>query len=243
MVMGTGGSSHELPGPATTGTHTVPRVQQPAEHHTARGPCGDHDTVRHHAFLHREPIPFASHHRARRRRIRPNSHLIAGMRLQDVRVRPFEEVVSEYGPMVLRVCRAVLGPVDADDAWSETFISAMRAYPALDPNANVEAWLVTIAHRRAIDVGRMISRSPTPAESLPEAHALVANPVDDDPDLWAALDSLPDKQRKAVAYHHLAGLPHAEIAELLGNSPAAARRAAADGIKTLRRIYPKGARS
>jgi hypothetical protein len=61
MVMGTSGSSHELPGPATTGTHTVPRVQQPAEHHTARGPCGDHDTVRHHAFLHREPFPFGSH--------------------------------------------------------------------------------------------------------------------------------------------------------------------------------------
>jgi RNA polymerase sigma factor (sigma-70 family) len=168
---------------------------------------------------------------------------MAGMRLQDVSVRPFEDVVAEYGPMVLRVCRAVLGPVDADDAWSETFISAMRAYPTLEENANVEAWLVTIAHRRAIDVGRMISRSPTPAEALPEPHAPAPQPADDDPDLWAALESLPDKQRRAVAYHHVAGMPHAEIAVLLGNSPAAARRAAADGIKTLRRIYPKGSRS
>ena len=154
-------------------------------------------------------------------------------------MRPFEDVVAEYGPMVLRVCRAVLGPVDADDAWSETFLSAMRAYPGLDPAANVEAWLVTIAHRRAIDVGRAISRAPVPAEALPEQHAPSGSQAADDPDLWAALESLPDKQRKAVAYHHLAGLPHAEIAELLGNSPAAARRAAADGIKTLRKIYPK----
>jgi RNA polymerase sigma factor (sigma-70 family) len=161
------------------------------------------------------------------------------MRLQDVSVRPFEDVVAEYGPMVLRVCRAVLGPVDADDAWSETFLSAMRAYPGLDPAANVEAWLVTIAHRRAIDVGRAISRAPVPAEALPERHTRPGNRLADDPDLWAALESLPDKQRKAVAYHHLAGLPHGEIAELLGNSPAAARRAAADGIKTLRRIYSK----
>jgi RNA polymerase sigma factor (sigma-70 family) len=161
------------------------------------------------------------------------------MRLQDVSVRPFEDVVAEYGPMVLRVCRAVLGPVDADDAWSETFLSAMRAYPGLDPAANVEAWLVTIAHRRAIDVGRAISRAPVPAEALPERHTRPGNRLADHPDLWAALESLPDKQRKAVAYHHLAGLPHAEIAELLGNSPAAARRAAADGIKTLRRIYSK----
>jgi len=158
-------------------------------------------------------------------------------------VQPFEDVVAEYGPMVLRVCRAVLGPVDADDAWSETFLSAMRAYPGLDPAANVEAWLVTIAHRRAIDVGRAISRAPVPAEALPEQHTRSGSPATDDPDLWAALESLPDKQRRAVAYHHLAGLPHAEIAELLGNSPAAARRAAADGIKTLRRIYPKDNRS
>jgi RNA polymerase sigma factor (sigma-70 family) len=156
-----------------------------------------------------------------------------------VSVRPFEEVVIEYGPMVLRVCRAVLGPVDADDAWSETFLSAMRAYPSLDPTANVEAWLVTIAHRRAIDVGRAIARAPVPAEVVPERHTHPAQPADDDPDLWAALASLPDKQRKAVAYHHVAGLPHAEIAELLGNSPDAARRATADGIKALRRIYPK----
>ena len=158
-------------------------------------------------------------------------------------MRPFEDVVVEYGPTVLRVCRAVLGPIDADDAWSETFLSAMRAYPDLDPAANVEAWLVTIAHRRAIDVGRAITRAPVPAETLPDLPTQRPHPTDDDPELWAALASLPDKQRKAVAYHHLAGLPHAEIAELLGNSPDAARRAAADGIKTLRRIYPKDDRS
>lgn len=158
-------------------------------------------------------------------------------------MRPFEDVVVEYGPTVLRVCRAVLGPVDADDAWSETFLSAMRAYPDLDPAANVEAWLVTIAHRRAIDVGRASTRAPVPAETLPERPAQPRQSADDDPELWAALASLPDKQRKAVAYHHLAGLPHAEIAELLGNSPDAARRAAADGIKALRRIYPKDDRS
>ncbi len=147
--------------------------------------------------------------------------------------------MAEYGPMVLRVCRAVLGPADAEDAWSETFLSAMRAYPDLSPSANIEAWLVTIAHRRAIDVARTNSRSPIPAERLPEQHASIGIPETYDPDLWAALKSLPDKQRKAVAYHYLAGLPHAEIAELLDNSPAAARRAAADGIRTLRAIYPK----
>ena len=140
---------------------------------------------------------------------------------------------------MLRVCRAVVGPVDADDAWSETFLSALRAYPDLPTDANVEAWLVTIAHRRALDIGRANSRRPQPTDTLPVRPAIHADPAARDPDLWDALQRLPTKQRQAVAYHHIAGLPHAEIAALLGNSPDAARRACADGLKTLRTLYRK----
>jgi RNA polymerase sigma factor (sigma-70 family) len=154
-------------------------------------------------------------------------------------VRPFEDVVAEHGATVLRVCRAVVGPVDAEDAWSETFLSALRAYPDLSPNANVEAWLVTIAHRRALDVGRARTRRAFPVETPPDRPSSRADPSARYPDLWAALKRLPDKQRLAVAYHHIAGLPFAEIAELLGNSTDAARRAASDGLKTLRKLYPK----
>ncbi|OBK72678.1 sigma-70 family RNA polymerase sigma factor [Mycobacterium sp. 1164985.4] len=152
-------------------------------------------------------------------------------------MRPFEDVVAEHGPTVLRVCRAVVGPVDAEDAWSETFLSALRAYPQLPADANVEAWLVTIAHRRALDVGRARSRRPIPTDDMPDRAAPRGDPATRDPDLWDALARLPAKQRRAIAYHHIAGLPFADIADLLGNSPDAARRAAADGIKTLRRIY------
>ncbi len=159
-----------------------------------------------------------------------------------MRVRPFEDVVAEHGPTVLRVCRAVVGPVDAEDAWSETFLSALRAYPQLPADANVEAWLVTIAHRRALDAGRARSRRPTPTDSMPEQPSSRADPASRDPDLWDALARLPIKQRQAVAYHHIAGVPFAEIAGLLGNSPDAARRAAADGIKTLRKIYREESR-
>ncbi|WP_422747934.1 RNA polymerase sigma factor [Mycobacterium sp. WMMD1722] len=156
-------------------------------------------------------------------------------------MRPFEEVVAEHGPTVLRVCRAVVGPADAEDAWSETFLSALRAYPDLPGDANVEAWLVTIAHRRALDVGRANSRRPVPIATVPDRPADRADPAAGHPDIWTALEALPAKQRQAVAYHHIAGLPHAEIAALLGNSPDAARRACADGVKTLRTLYRKDA--
>ncbi len=41
--------------------------------------------------------------------------------------QPFEKVVEEHGRTVLRVCRALLASHDADDAWSETFLSACAA--------------------------------------------------------------------------------------------------------------------
>ncbi|UPK74939.1 RNA polymerase sigma factor [Nocardioidaceae bacterium SCSIO 66511] len=150
---------------------------------------------------------------------------------------PFEQIVAEHGPTVLRVCRAVLGPDDADDAWTETFIAAMRGYPELPDGSNVEAWLVTIAKRKAIDQHRSRVRRPVPVDEVPATAGIDPGPADHDDELWAALRDLPRKQREAIAYHYVAGLPYAEIATLLGNSEAAARRAAADGMKTLRAKY------
>lgn len=153
--------------------------------------------------------------------------------------QPFETVVATHGARVLRVCRAMLGHADADDAWSETFLSAMKAYPDLPGAANVEAWLVTIAHRKAIDVTRAAARRAIPVAEVPD---LVTTPASDDPkiddDLVEALAALPAKQKQAVTYHYLGDLPYADIAVILGGSTAAARRAAADGIASLRRTYP-----
>jgi len=158
-------------------------------------------------------------------------------------VLPFEEIVAAHGALVLRVCRAALGPADAEDAWSETFLAALRAYPTAAVD-NVEAWLVTIAHRRSIDVRRRQVRDPLPVATLPERPATPHDSHAHD-DLYAALADLPDKQRLTVAYHHLGGLPHREVAALLGGTEEAARRAAADGIRALRArlLTPTGAPS
>ncbi|MGI9157635.1 MAG: RNA polymerase sigma factor [Marmoricola sp.] len=146
---------------------------------------------------------------------------------------PFEQIVTRHGPTVLRVCRAVLGPVDADDAWAETFLAALKAYPQLDETANIEAWLVTVAHRKAIDVRRGERRRAVPTGELPDDPVHDPDPHQSD-QLYVALKRLPEKQRLAVAYHHLGGLSHREVAELVGGTDAAARRASADGIKNLR---------
>jgi RNA polymerase sigma factor (sigma-70 family) len=151
---------------------------------------------------------------------------------------PFERIVEEHGQTVLRVCRVILGVHDAEDAWSETFLAAMRAYPDLPDDANAEAWLVTIAHRKAIDVVRARKRQPAPVGEIPEAPTALGVPGEADGDLWQAVAALPEKQRQAVAYHYVAGLAYAEIAGILGGSSDAVRRAAADGVKNLRKNYP-----
>ncbi|WP_436588777.1 RNA polymerase sigma factor [Rothia sp. HC945] len=162
---------------------------------------------------------------------------------------PFETIVRHHGPTVWRVCRAVLGPgQDAEDAWAETFVAALTVWEGLPPDTNVEAWLVRVARNKAVDVVRSSARRAVPTASPPEtaweddavsragvdpADAAVTREREDM--LWGAVDALPERQRLAVAYHHLGGLPHDEVADIIGGTPAAVRRASSDGMRALGR--------
>jgi DNA-directed RNA polymerase specialized sigma24 family protein len=140
---------------------------------------------------------------------------------------------------VLRVCTAVAGPSDADDAWSETFLAALRAYGDLRPGSDLRAWLVTIAYRKSLDALRRARRRPVPHGTLTDrpapppapgpTWALPSGPLAD------ALAGLAPKQRLAVTARYLADLSYADVAAVLGTTEAAARRNAADGIAALRR--------
>jgi RNA polymerase sigma factor (sigma-70 family) len=156
-------------------------------------------------------------------------------------MRPFDELVRDHGTVVMRVCRALLPPADAEDAWSETFLSALRAYPRLRPDSNERGWLVTIAHRKALDQLRAAGRRARPAGDLPDA--VTDDPPPPDDELRAAVASLAPKQREAVVLHYLGDLPYSEVAAAMATSPAAARRNAADGIAALRaRLTTGGSR-
>jgi RNA polymerase sigma factor (sigma-70 family) len=154
-----------------------------------------------------------------------------------VSLPPFDRVVTEHGQVVLRVCRALLPLHDAEDAAADAFLAALEAYPRLRPDSDVKSWLVTIAHRKALDILRRKARHAMPVQDVPE-RAVGAEPSLPDQTLWQAVRELPTKQRHAVAYHYVADLAYAEVATIMGTSEAAARRNAADGIKALRRTYP-----
>jgi RNA polymerase sigma factor (sigma-70 family) len=150
---------------------------------------------------------------------------------------PFQTVLDDHSGAVMAVLHGAVGRDGAEDCFQETFLAALRAYPRLGDARNLRGWLLTIAHRKAIDHHRANGRQPVPVAEV----AAVAEVADQggmpEPDerLWAAVGALPPKQRAAVALRYASDLPHAEIGAALGCSPEAARRNLHEGLKRLRK--------
>lgn len=134
----------------------------------------------------------------------------------------------------MAILHGAVGRDGAEDCFQETFLAALRAYPKLDDASNLRGWILTIAHRKAIDYHRARGRAPVPVAELADPVAADGIPTPDD-GLWAAVAALPPKQRAAVALRYGSDLPHGEIAAALGCSPAAARRNLHEGLKRLRK--------
>lgn len=147
---------------------------------------------------------------------------------------PFQTVLDEHSAAVMGILRGAVGRDAAEDCFQETFLAALRAYPRLDDARNLRGWLLTIAHRKAIDFHRARGRRPLPVAEVPEVAEENGAPEPDER-LWAAVGALPPKQRAAVALRYGSDLPHAEIAAALGCSPEAARRSLHEGLKRLRK--------
>ena len=133
---------------------------------------------------------------------------------------------------------ASVGPVDADDCYQETWLSAMRAYPRLRDASNLKGWILTVAHRKAIDHVRARARRPVPVpDTEPLAGPAPAAFAADTDTIWSEVARLPDKQRTAVALRYLADAAYTDIATAMETSPEAARRNVHEGLKRLRKDH------
>jgi RNA polymerase sigma factor (sigma-70 family) len=150
---------------------------------------------------------------------------------------PFQAFLDEHRDTVLAFLIATVGPGEADDCFQETFIAALRAYPRLRHAENLRGWVLTIAHRKAMDAARARGRRPTPTEQVPERPASderLEQAGNGTPAVWRAAAALPPRQRAAIAHRFLADLRYREIAELIGGTETAARRSVHDGLARLR---------
>jgi RNA polymerase sigma factor (sigma-70 family) len=148
---------------------------------------------------------------------------------------PFQRFLDSNRDAVWRFLIRSVGPADAEDCFQETFIAALRAYPRLTADSNLRAWVLTIAHRKALDAHRARARRPLPvAEPAAVGDHAAAEPAARDSELWEAVHGLPARQRSAVVLRYLADLSHRDIAAAIGCSEAAARRSLHEGLSKLR---------
>jgi DNA-directed RNA polymerase specialized sigma24 family protein len=150
-----------------------------------------------------------------------------------VNLPPFQALLQEHRVDVYRFLVATAGKSEADDAFQETWIAALRAYPKLRRADNLRAWLFRIAQNKSVDAHRARGRRPVPVAAVPEGVPSGAIAVGGD-ELWERVRKLPAKQRTAVYCRSVLGMSYGELALLLESSEDAARRNVHEGLKRLR---------
>ena len=147
-----------------------------------------------------------------------------------VSVPPFERFYEEQKGLVLAQLRRLLGRDAADDAFQETFLRALRAYPALEHGRHLRAWALTIARNVAVDFRR---RERITSADVPDLES-VDEPLPYE-ELRRLTAQLPEKERAAVFLRYGYDLSYEDIGNALGSSSEAARQAASSGVRRLRR--------
>jgi RNA polymerase sigma factor (sigma-70 family) len=133
----------------------------------------------------------------------------------------FTELVRRHGPMVLGVCRRVLGNLDdAEDAFQATFLVLAARPRAVGNPSGLANWLYGVARRTAlraqVDAVRRFRRDrlgakPETTDPDPEAQWHELRPV-----LDTEVAKLPTRHREAFILCCLEGLTHEEAGRLLG---------------------------
>jgi RNA polymerase sigma factor (sigma-70 family) len=150
----------------------------------------------------------------------------------------FTLLVRRHGPMVLDVCRVVLGNhADAEDALQATFLVLARKAPSVRQPDSLAAWLHAVAYRVARKALAQACR-----RRAHEARAADRESVVCDEPTWsevretvhAALAALGERYRAPLVLCYLRGLTQDQAADVLGLSPAALKKRLERGRQQLR---------
>lgn len=171
----------------------------------------------------------------------PPSHDLPTSRVSSsVSIPPFQALLDAHGYEIHRFLIAMVGRVEADDCYQETWLAALQGYPSLRDATNLRGWLMTIAHRKAIDHVRRKGSRAAPVAEAPEPQVVSADPnCDGLGDVWEMVRELPVKQRTAIALRYLLDAGYEEISSVMGTSEEAARRSVHEGLKRLRLEYSR----
>ena len=159
--------------------------------------------------------------------------------------RLYDAVADQVYALALRVLR---DPTLAEDAAQEAFLEVWTMAPRYEPSrGSARGWILTIAHRRAVD---RVRREESNAARNHAAHAATPTiaPHEDGPATvidslqgeWEAarvrraLASVSDLQREALALAYWKGMTHREVAAELGIPLGTAKARLRDGLLRMR---------
>lgn len=154
------------------------------------------------------------------------------------------ELYDRFGRVAYGVALRILRDERlAEDAVQEGFLTAWRNADRFMPErAKASTWLLTLVHRRAVDLVRREDRRR--ADSLPEdAEAASSGSAADD--AWlrfereriqSALKQLPDQQREALELAYYGGFSQSELAERLGQPVGTIKSRMFTGLARLREL-------
>src|SRR5262249_9477272 len=155
------------------------------------------------------------------RRVRelPDDQLLHRFHAQQDQVA-FHALLRRHGPMVLDVCRAVLGTeADAEDAFQATFLVLTRKAGSVRKAASLGSWLHGVAYRTALK-----ARAQSATRHKHEAHAPIRQASEPDNLSWRdvrrvlheELNKLSERYRVPLVLCYLEGKTQEQAAAELG---------------------------
>ena len=154
----------------------------------------------------------------------------------------FRVVYDQVASAVLGIVRRVLrDPAQSEEVMQEVLLEIWRTAARFDPSAgSATAWIMTVAHRRAVD--RVRSEQRSAERELRAATASIAYDEVSDAALTSmehervrrCLDGLTDLQRESVTLAYYGGYSYREVAQLLGIAVGTVKTRMRDGLIRLR---------
>ena len=153
------------------------------------------------------------------------------------------ELYDRFGRVAYGLARRILrDDALAEDAVQEGFLAAWRSAPRFVPErAKASTWLLTLVHRRAVDLVRREERRRT---DMLDERAEIAEASSDEA-VWlryerervqTALAHLPDQQREALELAYYGGFTQTELAERLGQPLGTIKSRMFTGLSRLREL-------
>jgi RNA polymerase sigma factor (sigma-70 family) len=134
----------------------------------------------------------------------------------------------------------------SEDAVQEAFLGLWRNAGSFIPErAKASTWILTLVHRRAVDlVRREQRRRAEPIEGAPEPAVGSAEEAAwlrlDRERVQGALAQLPDQQREAIELAYYGGYTQSELAERLGQPLGTIKSRMFSGLTRLRELLDEG---